>query len=496
MYRVSVDTLKNYWPFIVLSIAFVAFPNNNATTDSWGYAGDVKTGTDLFRPHHLLYNAFNYLLWHLFGNLWQGELIGFLQFCNGLTAIATLWMFRHILISDLTLPVSKANSWLLLTGLSYGFWRFATDNETYIYPLLPALAATSCIISFFKTGRSFSLIKAGILLALAALFHQIYFFWWLGAATVLMLYFTRQSWYFLFPGLLVPVTYFIVFYFYKDYSFGEAQNIIEFIFYDYQKGSAEFSINKFNFILTPVSLFRSFLEIHGRVFFLIKINPVVTGFVLLLCVVLLFFALRQVFRDFIPGKNYQPLWKRRLSVLLILIFIFHLTFAFISHGNAEFMTMLPFVLSLYLALNFHIPNGGVLKTGLVFLLWNLIFGIYPNNHFTFYDNVKIAHFAREHPEDAFILADPSTVASIYYYEFGVNIENRLFVGIDSEKDELLKYQQKELMIYSDKLTRPEPMSRSSFVSSAYNFINLEFVKNELPLESLYGHYFLQKVKLK
>jgi hypothetical protein len=99
MYRFSANTLKGYWPFLVLSIAFLAFPNNNATTDSWGYAGDVKTGADLFRPHHLLYNAFNYLLWYLFGYLWQGELIGFLQFCNGLAASVTLWLFRHILIS-------------------------------------------------------------------------------------------------------------------------------------------------------------------------------------------------------------------------------------------------------------------------------------------------------------------------------------------------------------------------------------------------------------
>jgi len=60
---------------VIVFIAFfyLFFPTNNSSLDAYYYAGNVKFVDNLFSPHHLLYNAFLYIIIHpirqLFNNV-------------------------------------------------------------------------------------------------------------------------------------------------------------------------------------------------------------------------------------------------------------------------------------------------------------------------------------------------------------------------------------------------------------------------------------------
>ncbi len=73
-------------------------------------------------------------------------------------------------------------AWLLLAGSCFGVLRFATENETYIQPLLLALLASVAWAQSLQTEKNARrwLLLAGLLAALACLVHQLMVWWWLG----------------------------------------------------------------------------------------------------------------------------------------------------------------------------------------------------------------------------------------------------------------------------------------------------------------------------
>ena len=49
---------------LLLGVLYITLPSVNNSLDSLAYAEEIRSGSYLFRPHHLLYNAFGYALAH------------------------------------------------------------------------------------------------------------------------------------------------------------------------------------------------------------------------------------------------------------------------------------------------------------------------------------------------------------------------------------------------------------------------------------------------
>ena len=231
---------------IFIGIVYVMFPSINNTNDSYMYASDVREGIDLFYPHHLLYNAFNYLWTQLFN---INVTLKFLCFSNSIFAVGCLLCFRKILLKQLSqLDISY---YILLVSSCWGFMRYATDSETYIIPLFFSLLA-SCY-SLYKKSFFITSLLAGI----ACLFHQIHFFWWLGLGLLAFYESDRLKNILLYIGgaLIVPITYILVYLICNPMP--ECDSIIQYILHDYYfVEDVGFFLDK-ALLLTPVSFIRT-----------------------------------------------------------------------------------------------------------------------------------------------------------------------------------------------------------------------------------------------
>src|SRR5690349_13241780 len=133
-----------YLVLLFFMLLYLLFPTANSTLDAWYYAACVKHGKDLFLPHHLLYNAFGYLL-HKAVQLtgFSPDALAFLKVLNALFAVACLAVL-NALLKQLHYTEMRRVGWLLVAGASFGVWRFATENEVYLLPILLCLCASLC----------------------------------------------------------------------------------------------------------------------------------------------------------------------------------------------------------------------------------------------------------------------------------------------------------------------------------------------------------------
>lgn len=84
-------------PFFFLLI-YLLFPTNNSTVDGWGYAEEIKYGYNLFRSHHLLYNALGFVLLKALGLVGiNADVLAFMKVLNAVAAFGILLVFRWYL---------------------------------------------------------------------------------------------------------------------------------------------------------------------------------------------------------------------------------------------------------------------------------------------------------------------------------------------------------------------------------------------------------------
>ncbi|MEJ7658680.1 MAG: hypothetical protein WKG07_03170 [Hymenobacter sp.] len=104
-------------------------------------------------------------------------------------------------------------AWLLLLGGCFGMLRFATENETYMQPLLLALLASLAWARALRTEKNSGrwLLLAGLLAAGACLVHQLMVWWWLGLLLGLRPWrgwpAAAQALWCVAPAVLVPLAY-------------------------------------------------------------------------------------------------------------------------------------------------------------------------------------------------------------------------------------------------------------------------------------------------
>ncbi|MCD8263818.1 MAG: hypothetical protein LUD02_06360 [Tannerellaceae bacterium] len=282
---------------------------------------------------------------------------------------------------------------LILLGSCFGFIRYATEGETYILPLFFSLWAS------YSALQQKSIFKVALLASIACLFHQIHFFWWLG-----LLFFSLSSFpgnklknFFLYslPSWIVPVAYFLAFYFIEN----DSTHLVEFIFHDYMKyEDVRFDLNYLSIFLTPISFIRTFFQVHGYMY------PLVLKYKMLWCVVAISISLFLVgcykLKDIKVRKNSCTI-ERKFALSHLLIFILQLLFAFISDGNAEFMVMLPFALCLYLFFAFDFRNLFISYFAASIFLWNICLSVIPYHFLQIIPDFSVSRFIEEHPDEVF-----------------------------------------------------------------------------------------------
>lgn len=476
---------------LILSIVvlYIIFPTNNSTLDAYGYATSIKYDVDLFESHHLLYNAFQYIISKTL--LSMGLNFDVLSMTK---VVNSIFQFFNLYISYQIFKLFKTDKseiilYILIIGFSYSSIRFGTENENYIIPITFSLLASYFYLRFIKTESVRMIFYSGLFASIASLFHQIHFFWWFGIFIGVVLYIKkwRFVFYYIISAIIVPIIYLAVIYFYKNEAIN-INNIFHFVFHDYYTGTAksEFGINNFIFII--ISSVRTFFQVHPVIFSLIKENYFFILPILILPI-LLFILIKLLFKKrlFLTTTTTTIFVKSH-----IIIFIIHFLFSFYAVGNVEFMVMLPFLMFISIFKYYKI-NKLFLKVFTVSLLiWNFSYGLLANNMFKFYNDNILIDFIISHPNDVFFVSE-HTVINKYSYKTG-NIDVKYIKRkktINSIKA-LKKINSREYF-YTDIINKPQILNRASMLNT--NKINFLNNKKELikTYKGLYGKSYIYKV---
>ncbi|MEN8219081.1 MAG: glycosyltransferase family 39 protein [Pseudomonadota bacterium] len=150
--------------------------NHSEAEDSVRYIYEVTkvpSTLSLYDPNHILFNSFNrvvYDLWLFLGYKGNAELP--MQINNVIAGIVTLFLV-YLIARRLEMTVYFSLLCLGMVSMSYGFWRYSVEAETYILPLPFILLSAHRLMIIAESRfeyRHFFLL--GLFMAMATLFHQ------------------------------------------------------------------------------------------------------------------------------------------------------------------------------------------------------------------------------------------------------------------------------------------------------------------------------------
>lgn len=479
---------------LLFLLIYTLLPTSNSTIDAYGYANYIKYGENLFQSHHLLYNSFGYI-WisviSVFGNV---DSLAGLKVMNALFAAASLMVLGAI-FSLQKYELKKILVWVLLVGSTWGVMRFATENETYIIPIFFSLLASLYYFKFFQSNKTSHLLLSGFWAAFACLVHQIHFFWWLAILiSLLKKRNLKLIFYYALPALIVPLGYVLVMAFYYSLPLS-IESLTQFVFRDFHSGSATVSLGLKSILFVGISFVRTFIQVHGYFINLLKLHPwVFIGIGL---------AIASVFWGLMGFK--KVLFEKVSSISLftgahIIAFFLQLLFAFLSHGNAEFMVMLPFLLAIGLSslLKNEIRIVGFIAGGM--LIWNLSLGLVPLKTYNLDGNTLTARSIEkaDSTKTLFIVFNKPAVENQVRFYVG-NYPNNIisatqtlnYIGVRNAIEEAL-YNGKE--VYTDCLFRPQTISRESLTIEFNPEIFAGFETKKVDsITTISGKYYIVKL---
>ena len=507
-------------------LLYFLFPTQNSSIDAYNYAANVKWNHDIFFPHHLFHNFLAFIIIkcvNLF--TYQIDVLVWMKFLNAFFAALTLLVFSKIL-SDNQKTQSNILPMVLIAGSCFGFMRYATENETYIIPIFWSLLSTYFFLKFITSNSKKPIFLSGIFAIISCLFHQIHILWYAGIFFGTAFYNKdyKNTLLFLAPAVLLPIAYYLAFK-QPHYEYKLAQNLWQFVFFDYYYGTARVQFGIDNFVLGFISFVRSFIQVHGIIPYLIKEN-----YFYALATAPLLFAAYQLIKECILNMclpRYDTNFKSSLTKVsfglklalrlasnylryifkyhsfnkfdkiksnlfvqtLIIIFSLHLVFAIFSKGNMEFMVMLPLLLLLIINGLIYIKPAIYLILGISILIWNLSFALIPNHFYDFQNQEKMIQLINNKKDAIFILSDDVLVQNMIYYGTGIRWNTKIYKSPASLKQlnkstEILRAKidsclLNNIKIITDCIDEPKVMSRKQYLSANENelfFKDYSFVK--------------------
>ncbi len=221
------------------AVAYLFLPSHNMTADAISYAADVKYGTDLLLPHHLLYNAFMWVLYKFVTALGVSvEVVSFMCCVNAIFSLATLAVLYMTIKRISTQQTALAS--MVFAGSCFGFLRYTLECEVYIPPLFFSMVSSYFFVRYASECRIWQVLAMGLMASLACLFHQVHLFW--GVALFIgIAWLKRYRDIFVFASvtLTVPLVYAVVV-FVRD-GFLTSDNLMQYIAYYYYTPASKVS---------------------------------------------------------------------------------------------------------------------------------------------------------------------------------------------------------------------------------------------------------------
>lgn len=492
--------LKTVVVALLLTALCLALPTANPGGDAWYYAACARWGQELWQPHHLLYNAVGWGWLHLLGS--PVAAMRWLQALNALAyggcLLALAWLLRLAGARPAAVP-----AWVLLVGSCFGMLRFAVENEAYIQPLLLALLASGCWArALAATGPPAirRLVLAGLLAALACLLHQLLAWWWLGLLLGLQPWRSaaaRRVVAYAAPALLVPVAYWLA-----APESGVA-GTLRFALHDYLTGGARVELGARSLLLTPISLVRTLLQVHGNLLPLLHRWPWPLGAVAVGCLGLGVWAVLG--RKTPPGP--PPAGAPALAGPAAIVARVHLRiaalqllFATLAAGNAEFMALLPALAAVGLAGGQlrRWPARQVAALGAALLGWNIAFGLLPAHTLTYTDaGPALQRLVQQQPQAWLLLLDPNPLRNQLHYLTGQPVAPPRVLGLAGQDSTRFRQWLRQRLaagdtVYTDALAAPRPFDRARLVlgDPAARLLGGFAVRRVAALPTFFGPYYL------
>ncbi len=154
------------------ALYLLTLPRAHVITDSYQWIAAIRTGewTELFHPHHLIYNAF---VWFLTLPLtdsgvshWTAAQL--LSVLGGVAAASAFYAVAVRTTGSLLLAVLGT----LLYGTAFSTWIFAVDVEVYIFAVSALLWAFFWLLRAVESPRWTRFLIVGLLAGVGGLFHQ------------------------------------------------------------------------------------------------------------------------------------------------------------------------------------------------------------------------------------------------------------------------------------------------------------------------------------
>ena len=477
---------------LLVFFVYVFFPTNNSSLDAYFYAASIKFNENLFSSHHLLYNVFLWIL-HKPIQFLNLDILWFSKFVNSVFSTLTLYIFYKILLL-LSICKKEAISYLLIAAFSFSFWRYGTENETYIIPIFFSLLGSCMFLIYFNKEKTVSIILCSLFASLACLFHQLHFFWWIGLLIGLLIFKKNLKSVLIYSliGFIVPTVYILVIKFAFDQELS-INNFFQFVFHDFYTGSANSEFTFKNILLTLINCIRVFFQVHVNIFIFLKKN-IVFGIPVLVMIYFLCALLQKVINRNLLSR------RKKINHPFVfthsIIFLLHFLFALYAIGNIEFMTMFPFLLLLTAFIKYT-PNTKILGLlALTLLIWNFTYAVLPNYKYNYYNDDELLDFIEQNPEKLFIVKNVD-LSNKYYYKTGLdsykNIINWSKIKSKEEIDSILKSQKE---IYTDIIDKPTILDRERILSTSSFSLNFDNYKKTrvFTYEGLYGTSTIFKIE--
>jgi len=487
--------------FLFLGL-FLLLPTGNPGIDAWYYAASVKYQGELFHPHHLLYNATCYLVARLFSI--AGVSPGTLSLMNAVNAFVAflilLVMIRIIRMLSDSPDMDLAG--VVFTGSCFALMRYATESETYLFPLLLGLMASMFYLQSRHSRNTRDVVLSGLLGSLGVLYHQTGIFWWMGllAATLFCSGRKKAALWYSATGLIIPLVYLGVWF--SKNGLTEIKSLADFIFQAYREGDASLSADITGFLFGVAGLVRSFLQVHGNMWLLVRHSLWYLLPALLAVAVWSVLLLRRPWNRISRKNGQENIAAVHLSIAAALWI-----FAVLSSGNAEFMVSIPALLFISSIAAFRVSAPTVLLAGTGLLIWNTGFGLLPTHLYRYEPVRELAIRVADHPGDLFILKEDQRIHAAYYYLTGKEPAPGVFrspsdllrrgITTDSLHRCITQTLERGGKVWTDCLERPVVLNRAALVSGQDTaFFSRYLTVPADTLRTFYGNTIIHRVDLK
>jgi len=465
-----------YWAMAFFAVAFFCFPSNNMSPDAITYAADVKYGNDIFTPHHLIFNAMHWCIYRFVLLFCSGADVLCVMHCTT-AVISLLTLFATYKTLRLITDTPVATALTIFTGCCFGFLRYTFECEVYVTPILFSVASSYWFIRYLKDDKLWQIVLTGLLASVAVLFHQIHLFWGIGLfAGLIIAKRYKGAAVYAACTLSVLVVYSIVLVCYAGQEWS-VENLIKYIAsYYFSDSAAKSGIGVKNFVMTPVSFVRTFLQVHGDIAIQTRLQP--TLIVVFIILPLLVFQ----FLKFIEKTTVSATPGITVAWTHAIIFILQLLFAIYSDGNMEFMVMLPFALVIIVASTLKPSVKHTIGIAVLMFVWNFSFAVWPNFHYNQYNTEAVAEYVHAHPQYEMVALNAGAVGAVNYLEYGeYDLDRVIYLERAKSGKEYI----------TDIIDRPIPFSRQKFLESTSG--DFEIKDTVATINADYGTYHLFRV---